>query len=77
MCYETPDGDDVDVAQRDAVTVVKALQAFGHHVETYAYPPEAVIGPWAETLWLMDVVYELENRIDEVEREPNATSWKR
>jgi len=71
VCYQTPDGGDVDVAQRDAVTaVVKALQAFGHHVETYAYPPEPVIGPWAETLWLMDVVHELENRIDEVEREP-------
>ena len=42
----------------------------GHQVEEYTYPSDLGLGSWMEDLWMVDVVYEIENRIKEVGREP-------
>ena len=46
------------------------LTDMGHQVDEYAYPADLGLGSWMEDLWMVDVVYEIENRIKEVGREP-------
>ena len=67
----TPYGDQPGDSQQQAVeTARKALEALGHEVCTYHYPEELGLGAWMESLWMMDIAYEIEERIKQTGREP-------
>ena len=67
----TPYGDAVGVNQEHAVDKASAaLQSMGHELVEYSHPDNLGLGNWMESLWMMDVVYEIENRIQELGREP-------
>ena len=42
----------------------------GHITQSYTYPTDLGLGPWMETLWMMDVAYEIDQRVQENSREP-------
>jgi amidase len=46
------------------------LESLGHHVEPYAYPPEALPGPWFDALWTPDVLHLVRERAADLGREP-------
>ena len=67
----TPYGDAVGANQEHAVDQASAaLQSMGHELVEYSHPDNLGLGNWMESLWMMDVVYEIENRIQELGREP-------
>ena len=67
----TPLGDVVGINQEHAVDLASAaLQSMGHELVEYSHPDDLSLGTWMESLWMMDVVYEIENRIQELGREP-------
>ena len=67
----TPYGGSVGDNQVVSVERVSAVLAdMGHEIDEYTYPADLVLGGWMEDLWMVDVVYEIENRIKEVGREP-------
>jgi amidase len=67
----TPSGDAVGANQEQAVDKVSAaIQGMGHELVEYRHPDDLGLGSWMESLWMMDVVYEIENRIQELGREP-------
>lgn len=62
----TPAGARVDGRPGQAVdTVCALLEAAGHTVTAYRYPDGLSLGEWTETLWMLDVYYELEQRLGE------------
>ena len=67
----TPYGDAVGANQEHAVDEASAaLQSMGHDLVEYCHPDDLGLGIWMESLWMMDVIYEIENRIQELGREP-------
>ena len=67
----TPYGLAVDPNQVAAVELVSAaLEGMGHSLCEYTYPPDLGLGSWMESLWMVDIAYEIENRIAEIGREP-------
>ena len=67
----TPYGDAVGTNQERAVDMVSAaLESMGHELVEYRHPDDLGLGSWVESLWMMDVIYEIENRIQELGREP-------
>ncbi|MEE3282917.1 MAG: amidase [Pseudomonadota bacterium] len=67
----TPYGLAVDRNQVAAVELVSAaLEGMGHSLCEYTYPPDLGLGSWMESLWMVDIAYEIENRIAEIGREP-------
>jgi len=67
----TPYGDEVGSVQVQAVDKVHGLiEAQGHEVVEYDYPDDLGLGSWMETLWMMDVVFEIEQRIEQLGRQP-------
>ena len=67
----TPYGDSVGKNQEVSVDRISAaLVDMGHEVDEYVYPADLGLGTWMEDLWMVDVVYEIDNRIKEVGREP-------
>ena len=67
----TPYGLAVGSNQVEAVDRVStALADMGHEIREYTYPSDLGLGSWMEDLWMVDIVYEIENRIAEVGREP-------
>ena len=67
----TPYGDSVGESQQQAVRAVSsALESIGHELSEYRHPTDLGLGDWMESLWMMDVVYEIENRTRELGREP-------
>ena len=67
----TPNGNAVGSNQEKAVLEVhNALKSMGHEMVEYDYPTELGLGNWMENLWMIDVVYEIENHIKELGREP-------
>jgi len=68
---KTPYADDVGESQQRAVkTVSAALEGMGHELSEYRHPDNLELGSWMESLWMMDVVFEVEKRIHELGREP-------
>lgn len=71
VCHHTPDGDKVGPAQAGAVdAVMKALKDLGHALIEYEFPQNLGLGSWMESLWMLDVAFEIEQRITETGREP-------
>ena len=67
----TPDGLETRGAQVESVDRVTAvLQDMGHEIHDYDYPTDPGLGSWMEDLWMVDIVYEIDNRIAEIGREP-------
>ena len=48
------------------------LNELGHELVAYAYPDELDFGSWMDTLWMYDVVHEINRRSDELGRRPEA-----
>lgn len=72
VCYHTPGGNEVDGSPGRAVSAVaEALQSLGHQIEDYRYSEDAMLGDWAESLWLIDIVHEVERQIEASGREPD------
>ncbi len=71
ICKSTPYGLEVGGAQAEAVDRVSAVLAdMGHEIRSYQYPTDLNLGSWMEDLWMVDIVYEIENRIAEIGRAP-------
>ena len=71
VCLHTPYGELVPQKQQLAVKKVSdILQANGHELIDYRYPTDLELGEWADSLWMLDVVYEINQRIAELGREP-------
>ena len=67
----TPYGVEASGAQAESVDRVSAvLQDLGHEIVAYDYPKDLGLGSWMEDLWMVDIVYEIDNRIAEIGREP-------
>ena len=67
----TPDGLETSGAQAESVDrVIDVLEEMGHEIIDYDYPTDLGLGSWMEDLWMVDVVYEIDNRIAEIGREP-------
>ena len=67
----TPEGLAVGGAQALSVDRVSAvLEDMGHEICDYSYPTDLDLDVWMENLWMVDVVYEIDNRIAEIGREP-------
>ena len=70
-CKSTPYGLETTGAQAESVDRVAAvLEEMGHEVIPYRYPDDLGLGDWMEDLWMVDIVFEIENRIAEIGREP-------
>jgi amidase len=50
--------------------VAAALADMGHELREYSYPADLGLGSWMEDLWMVDVVYEIDRRIEQLGREP-------
>jgi amidase len=50
--------------------VALLLESLGHRIVPYAYPPEALPGPWFDALWTPDVLHLVRERANEIGREP-------
>ncbi|MFT5221120.1 MAG: amidase [Planctomycetota bacterium] len=73
ICTKTPDGKQTPATQSAAVERVgKILSDHGHVLVEYEYPQELEFGEWMDTLWMFDVVYEMDRRIAELGRQPEA-----
>ncbi|NKB75476.1 MAG: hypothetical protein GKR96_00180 [Gammaproteobacteria bacterium] len=71
VCLHTPMNKLTPAKQQAAVLKVSDLLAEnGHDILTYEYPSDLDFGNWLDSLWMFDVVNELEKRIKEVGREP-------
>lgn len=71
VCSDTPLGGATPARQQQAVTkAAELLGELGHELVAYAYPPELDFGSWMESLWMYDVVYEINRRSDELGRRP-------
>jgi amidase len=58
-------------AQVDAVEqAVRLIEASGHRVMPYRYPPEAQGGAWFDALWTVDLLHLVKERAAELGREP-------
>ena len=58
-------------SQVDAVgRTARLLEGLGHHVEPYAFPPEAHPEEWFDSLWTVDVALIIEERSQELGRGP-------
>ena len=67
----TPEGHETSGAQAESVgQVIAVLEEMGHEIIAYDYPKDLGLGSWMEDLWMVDVVYEIDNRIAEIGREP-------
>ena len=67
----TPYGLETGGNQAAAVDLVsQVLGDMGHEISEYHYPQDLGLGDWMEDLWMVDIVYEIDNRIAEIGREP-------
>ncbi|NKB60916.1 MAG: hypothetical protein GKR95_01825 [Gammaproteobacteria bacterium] len=74
VCFNTPMGEPVPAKQRMAVEKVSnILSDHGHELVSYDYPSDLEFGNWLDSLWMFDVVNELEKRIREVGRQPEPS----
>ncbi|MEM7208902.1 MAG: amidase [Pseudomonadota bacterium] len=71
VCCHTPTGELAGTRQQQAVEMAAALLVdAGHELIEYRYPTDLDIGDWLETLWMPDVVSEINQRVAELGREP-------
>lgn len=71
VCTNTPTGESVPQRQQQAVQKVRKLFAANdHELAEYSYPDDLDLGSWMDTLWMVDVAYEIDKRIAETGREP-------
>jgi amidase len=56
----------VEAVERTA----RLLEGLGHHLEPYAFPPEAQPEAWFDSLWTVDVAVLVEERSRDLGREP-------
>ena len=67
----TPYGLETGGNQAAAVErVSQVLSDMGHEIREFRYPQDLSLGEWMEDLWMVDIVYEIDNRIAEIGREP-------
>lgn len=73
VCTKTPDGKQTPARQTAAVErVSKILSDHGHELIEYEYPQDLEFAEWMDILWMFDVVYEIDRRIADLGREPEA-----
>lgn len=71
VCTTTPGGLKIGGHQSAAVEQVSAvLESMGHQLSEYRYPTDLSLGDWMENLWMVDIAWEIEKRIEETGREP-------
>jgi len=71
VCTKTPVGNQSPVCQAAGVNKISSLLADqGHEIVEYEYPQDLDFGAWIDTLWMFDVVAELDSRISELGRQP-------
>ncbi len=73
VCTDTPSGQSTPLSQQAAVQVAaKLFEENGHDLREYSFPQGLDPGEWTDTLWMFDVVYELDRQIDLMGRQPEA-----
>ncbi|WP_210528959.1 amidase [Rubellimicrobium arenae] len=71
VTVEDPSGRRAGSAQVAAVErTARLLSGLSHRLEPYAYPPEAVPGPWFDALWTTDILHLVRERAAQLGREP-------
>ena len=71
VAVEDPSGRRAGAAQVAAVErTARLLSGLSHHLEPYAYPSEALPGPWFDALWTTDILHLVRQRAAEMGREP-------
>jgi amidase len=71
VCDSTPSGEPTPDRQRQAVqSVSEILSEDGHQIVDYRFPQDLDFGSWMDTLWMFDVIYELEGQIALMGRDP-------
>ena len=71
VCKSTPNQLATSGSQVESVDRVSVvLEDMGHTLIEYTYPRNLDLGAWMEDLWMVDIVHEIDNRIDELGREP-------
>jgi amidase len=67
----TPYGLAASGSQAESVDRVSSVLAdMGHQISAYDYPTDLGLGSWMEDLWMVDIVYQIDNRIADIGREP-------
>ncbi len=81
VCTNTPEGHPTPERHQAAVKLASdVLSDAGHELIDYQFPQDLDLGEWMGTLWMFDVVFELNRRIAEIGREPEredlgAMTW--
>ncbi len=71
VCTDTPSGQPTSSGQQAAVQVAAELfEENGHDLVEYSFPQGLDPGEWTDTLWMFDIVYELDRQIDRMGRQP-------
>jgi amidase len=71
VAMEPPSGRRVGATQVSAVErTARLLTGLSHHLEPYAYPPEALSGAWFDALWTTDLLHLVHERSAELGRGP-------
>ncbi len=71
VCTDTPSGRSTPSSQQAAVQVAAELfEENGHELREYSFPQGLDPGEWTDTLWMFDIVYELDRQINRTGRQP-------
>ncbi|TNC52499.1 amidase [Rubellimicrobium rubrum] len=72
VALEDPAGRRAGANQAAAVErTARLLSGLSHHLEPYAFPPEALPGPWFDALWTTDILHLVQERGAELGRDPS------
>ena len=71
VCTHTPTGEQTPARQQQAVEKVSLLlESAGHRVVAYRFPKNLNLGYWLDTLWMFDIIAELEAGAQQRGRQP-------
>jgi amidase len=71
VALDDPGGRRAGASQAAAVErTARLLSGLSHHLEPYAFPPEALPGPWFDALWTTDILHLVQERAAELGRDP-------